>query len=48
MELANVLSAGEELALFEKTSSMTVRMGTQSSVNKVVIGNVSIKRVVFC
>ncbi|XP_072156854.1 protein FAM98A isoform X4 [Bemisia tabaci] len=40
MELANVLSAGEELALFEKTSSMTVRMGTQSSVNKVVIGNV--------
>lgn len=42
VRLSDLLSARKDLAILEKTSSASVRRKTQSDVNKVVIGSVSL------
>lgn len=41
IHLSDLLAAREDLAIIEKTSSASVRKNTQSAVNKVIIGRVS-------
>lgn len=40
MSIARVLAAKDDLLLVEKTNSESVRLHTQSSINKVLIGKV--------
>lgn len=42
VHLSDLLAAREDLAIIEKTSSASVRKNTQSAINKVIIGRVSI------
>lgn len=41
VHLSDLLAAREDLAIIEKTSSASVRKNTQSAINKVIIGRVS-------
>lgn len=43
VSIARVLAAKDDLLLVEKTNSESVRLHTQSSVNKVLIGKVCCK-----
>jgi hypothetical protein len=42
VHLSDLLAAREDLAIIEKTSGASVRKNTQSAINKVIIGQVSI------
>ncbi len=42
VKLSDILAARKDLAVLEKTSSASVRRKTQSEVNKVIIGMVSL------
>jgi hypothetical protein len=42
VHLSDVLAAHEDLAIIEKMSSASVRKNTQSAINKVIIGRVSV------
>lgn len=42
VDIADLLAARDDLAVLEKTSNASVRKNTQSSINKVMIGRVSI------
>lgn len=44
IELADLLAARDEIAIIEKTSSSSVRKNTRSSLNKVIIGAVSVSQ----
>lgn len=41
VSIADLLAAREDLAIIEKTSSVSVRRNTRSQLNKVIIGTVS-------
>lgn len=41
VDIADLLAAREDLAIIEKTSSVSVRRNTRSQLNKVIIGTVS-------
>lgn len=41
VDVADLLAAREDLAIIEKTSSVSVRRNTKSALNKVIIGTVS-------
>lgn len=45
LELADLLAARDEIAIIEKTSSSSVRKNTRSSLNKVIIGAVSVFKI---
>ena len=42
VHLSDLLAAREDLAVIEKMSSASVRKNTQSAINKVIIGRVSV------
>ena len=42
VHLSDLLAAREDLAIIEKMSSASVRRNTQSAINKVIIGRVSV------
>jgi len=42
VHLSDLLAAREDLAIIEKMSSASVRKNTQSAINKVIIGRVSV------
>lgn len=42
VDIADLLAAREDLAIIEKTSSVSVRRNTKSQLNKVIIGMVSL------
>lgn len=44
VDLSNLLAARDDITIIEKTSSASVRKNTQSSINKVMIGQVMIFR----
>lgn len=46
VDIADLLAAREDLAIIEKTSSVSVRKNTRSQLNKVIIGSVSSRNVV--
>lgn len=41
IDLSDLLSARDDIAIIEKTSNANVRKHTQSSINKVIIGQVN-------
>lgn len=41
VDIADLLAAREDLAIIEKTSSVSVRRNTRTQLNKVIIGTVS-------
>lgn len=41
IDLSDLLSARDDIAIIEKTSNANVRKHTQSSINKVIIGQVT-------